>query len=103
MDQAGTDQYGFESGEIVCMESESPLGPFTIKETILENPGKYFGLGGNNHHCVFSFKDHWYITYHTRVLEGNMGIEKGYRCTHIDSFTMQKDGSIGLIDQTLQG
>lgn len=103
VDQAGTDQYGFESGEIVCMESESPLGPFTIKETILENPGKYFGLGGNNHHCVFSFKDHWYITYHTRVLEGNMGIEKGYRCTHIDSFTMQKDGSIGLIDQTLQG
>ena len=55
VDQAGTDQYGFESGEIVCMESESPLGPFTIKETILENPGKYFGLGGNNHHCVFSF------------------------------------------------
>ena len=27
-----------------------------------ENPGKYFGLGGNNHHCVFSFKDHWYNT-----------------------------------------
>ena len=66
------------------------IGTVHHKETILENPGKYFGLGGNNHHCVFSFKDHWYITYHTRVLEGNMGIEKGYRCTHIDSFTMQK-------------
>lgn len=103
VDQAGTDQYGFEAEKLCAWKAKVHWDPFTIKETILENPGKYFGLGGNNHHCVFSFKDHWYITYHTRVLEGNMGIEKGYRCTHIDSFTMQKDGSIGLIDQTLQG
>lgn len=103
VDAAGTEKYGFHSAEIVCMESDSPMGPFTYKETILENPGKTFGLYGNNHHCVFSFQGNWYITYHTRVLEGNMGVEKGYRCTHVEQFTMQEDGSIGKIKQTLKG
>lgn len=103
VDQAGTDTYGFHSAEIVSMVSDSPMGPFVVKETILENPGKYFGLYGNNHHCVFSFKDRWYITYHTRLLEKNMGIELGYRSTHVDTFTMQEDGTIGIIQQTKNG
>ncbi len=103
VDDKGTAEYGFHSAEIVSMESDNPMGPFTVKETILENPGRTFGLYGNNHHCVFSFKDNWYITYHTRVLEQAMGVEKGYRCTHIDSFTMQEDGTIGKIRQTLKG
>ena len=79
-------EYGFQSAEIVSMESISPMGPFVMKEVILQNPGRTFGLYGNNHHCVFSFKDRWYIAYHTRVLEQNMGIEKGYRSTHIEEF-----------------
>ncbi|MBQ7774364.1 MAG: family 43 glycosylhydrolase [Lachnospiraceae bacterium] len=103
VDQAGTDTYGFKSAEIVSMESDSPMGPFTVKETILENPGKYFGLYGNNHHCVFQFRERWYIAYHTRTLEQKMGIEKGYRCTHVDEFSIQEDGTIGKIKQTLQG
>ena len=32
-----------------------------------------------------------------------MGIEKGYRCTHIDAFEMGEDGTIGKIAQTLVG
>lgn len=103
VDEEGTATYGFHSAEIVCMESDSPMGPFTVKETILENPGKYFGLYGNNHHCVFSFQGNWYITYHTRLLEKTMGIEHGYRSTHVDSFTMGEDGTIGKIRQTQSG
>ena len=103
VDEEGTATYGFHSAEIVSMESDSPMGPFTVKETILENPGKYFGLYGNNHHCVFSFQGNWYITYHARTLEKAMGIEHGYRSTHVDSFTMQEDGTIGKIRQTLIG
>lgn len=103
VDGAGTDEYGFHNAEIACMESDSPLGPFTYKETILENPGKYFKLYGNNHHCVFSFKGDWYITYHTRALEKEMGVEKGYRSTFINKFTMQPDGSIGYITQNFDG
>lgn len=103
VDDAGTAKYGFRSAEIVSMESDSPMGPFTVRERILENPGRYFGLYGNNHHCVFSFKDNWYITYHARTLEKAMGIEKGYRSTHIDSFEMGEDGTIGLINQSQVG
>lgn len=103
VDEAGTEKYGFHTGEIASLVSDSPMGPFRFNEVILRNPGSVFGLGGNNHHCVFSFKDQWYITYHTRVLEEAMGVEKGYRCTHIDAFEMQEDGSIGIISQTLKG
>lgn len=103
VDDTGTEKFGFESGEIISMESDSPMGPFTYKERILKNPGSTFGLGGNNHHCVFNFKDQWYITYHTRVLEKAMGVTKGYRCTHIDAFNIQEDGTIGVIEQTLSG
>lgn len=48
VDQAGMEKYGFENGEIICMESDSPMGPFTFKERILKNPGSTFGLGGVN-------------------------------------------------------
>ena len=103
VDEAGTEQYGFHSGEIACLVSDTPMGPFVYQETILRNPGSVFGLSGNNHHCVFNFQDQWYIAYHTRVLEKAMGVEKGYRCTHIDAFEMQADGTIGEIRQTLSG
>lgn len=103
VDEAGTEKYGFYNGEIASMVSDSPMGPFEFKEVILKNPGSVFGLGGNNHHCVFNFQGDWYITYHARVLEKSMGIEKGYRSTHIDKFTMEEDGTIGIIKQTLAG
>lgn len=103
VDEAGTEKYGFYNGEIASMVSDSPMGPFEFKEVILKNPGSVFGLGGNNHHCVFNFNGDWYITYHARVLEKSMGIEKGYRSTHIDKFTMEEDGTIGTIKQTLTG
>lgn len=103
VDQAGTDKYGFHNAEIACLESDSPMGPFTYKETILDNPGKYIGWYGNNHHCVFTFKGRWYMTYHSRVLEKKLGIEHGYRITNINEFTIQEDGTIGKISQLLIG
>ena len=103
VDAEGTAKYGFTNAEIISMESDSPMGPFVFKEKILENPGKYCGLYGNNHHCVFSFKDEWYIAYHTRMLEKKMGIEKGYRATSVDRFEMGEDGTIGIIKQTTDG
>lgn len=103
VDAAGTEKYGFTNAEIISLESDNPMGPFVFKEKILENPGKYCGLYGNNHHCVFSFKDNWYITYHNRLLEKKMGIEHGYRSTNIDEFEMGEDGTIGIIKQTTTG
>lgn len=103
VDAAGTEKYGFHNAEIVSLESDSPMGPFTFKERILENPGTFCGLYGNNHHCVFTFQDRWYVTYHSRVLEKAMGVEHGYRCTNVDEFTMGEDGTIGIIRQTADG
>ena len=100
VDKAGTDEYGFENGEIIIMESKNPLGPFTFKERVLRNPGYYWGVGGNNHHAIFKFKDQWYITYHSRMLEKEQGILHGYRSTSIDEFTMGEDGTIGDIKMT---
>lgn len=52
VDAVGTATYSFNSAEIVSMESDNPMGSFTVKERILKNPGRTFGLYGNNHHCV---------------------------------------------------
>lgn len=103
VDAAGTEKYKFGNGDIAMLESDSPMGPFVYKEMILQNPGVKFKLGGNNHHCVFNFKGQWYITYHARTLEQKMGIEKGYRSTHIDVVNIQEDGTIGHILQTYDG
>ena len=99
----GENEYGFENGEICVMESKNPLGPFTFKERILKNPGHFYGLGGNNHHAIFKFKDKWYITYHARILEQAKGILHGYRSTCIEEFTMGEDGTIGDIKMTKNG
>ena len=103
VDDAGREEYGIDNGEICVMESKDPLGPFTFKERILRNPAFYYQLGGNNHHAVFKFKDQWYITYHTRILEKEQGILHGYRSTSIDEFTMGEDGTIGDIKMTKDG
>lgn len=103
VDSDGTAKYGFTNAEIAVMESENPLGPFVYKETVLANPGQLCGLYGNNHHCIFSFNDQWYMTYHSRALEKTLGVEKGYRNTCIDAFTMGEDGTIGRIKQSYEG
>ena len=103
VDEEGTKKYGMRNGEICCMESDNPLGPFVYKEMILENPEKYCGLGGNNHHHVFSFNGRWYITYHSRSLEKAKGVERGYRIINIEEIQIKDDGSIGVIPQTYKG
>ena len=103
VDEAGTAKYGFKNAEIVSLESKSPMGPFTFKETILSNPGQLCGEYGNNHHAVFSFKGNWYITYHSRLMEKNMGVLHNYRCTHVVQFQMGEDGTIGRIPHKQEG
>ena len=103
VDEAGEAEYGFSGGEIIMMESDTPLGPFECVGRIMRNPGYYWGIGGNNHHAVFEFDGHWYITYHTRLLEKAQGILKGYRSTSIDEITVAEDGSIEEIVMTKNG
>ncbi len=79
---------GFEQGEIITMVSDDPMGPFEFAAPVLKNPGHFFGVGGNNHHCMFEFNGRYYISYHSRILEESMGFIKGYRCTGIDKLEL---------------
>lgn len=87
-----TMKYGFDNGEIAYMISDSPMGPFTYQGGVLKNPQHFFGIGGNNHHCMFSFKGKLYITYHAQTLEGKMGMKgKGYRSTFINELSFDPE------------
>ena len=88
---AGSAQ-GFGSGEIVYMTSDNPLGPYTYAGRVLPNPGSFFGVGGNNHHCMFEFRGKWYITYHAATLDKAMGWNAGYRSTFVDELELTAEG-----------
>lgn len=103
VDDAGKKEYGIDNAQIVYMTSDNPMGPFTYQRAILKNPGNYFGVYGNNHHCMFSFQGQYYMTYHSQILEKPMGIGGGYRCTHIDKVTVNEDGSIAMGEGTKFG
>lgn len=103
VDEGGAAEYGIRNAHIAYMTSDSPLGPFTFKGSIMKNPGEFFGCYGNNHHCMFEFNGQWYMTYHTQVLERSMGFDKGYRCTQIDTVTVGGDGTIAPVTMTKAG
>ncbi len=94
---------GFDKGEIMVMTGEHPMGPFELVGPILKNPGWFFGLEGNNHHCMFCFMGQWYMAYHTRILEERMGILQNYRSTSIDAVQVDTHGQINMIQATRAG
>ncbi|MGN0507187.1 MAG: glycoside hydrolase family 43 protein [Lachnospiraceae bacterium] len=99
----GTAEYGMVNGEICYMTSDNPMGPFTYRGVVLPNPGKFFGVGGNNHHCIFQFRDQWYIAYHAQLLEKTLGLSGGYRSTHIDRLESAADGTLKQVKGTREG
>ena len=99
---SGSEQ-GFMSGEIVYMTSDSPMGPFTFAGRVLQNPSVYFGVGGNNHHCMFAFKGQYYITYHAATVDKAMGWKAGYRSTFVDTLNLNEAVLPTLSDGTYQG
>ena len=94
---------GFSSGEIVYMVSDRPTGPFTYAGQVLKNPGFFFGVGGNNHHCMFSFRGQWYITYHAATLDKAMGWNAGYRSVFVDRLELNEKGLPAPSRGTLSG
>ncbi|MEY8515514.1 family 43 glycosylhydrolase [Lachnospiraceae bacterium 29-84] len=90
-------------GTICYMESDDPMGPFTYKGEIFQNPANWFGVGGNNHHATFVFEGQSYFIYHAQTVSKALGIEKGYRSTHIDKISFRSDGSIKPIIGTYEG
>lgn len=92
---SGTHPSDKPAGEIGYMTSKNPMGPFTYAGHFLKNPGVFFRSGGNNHHCVFQFKNQWYVVYHAQtVSQALYGSGKGYRSPHINKLIHNSDGSI---------
>ncbi|MEJ6951767.1 glycoside hydrolase family 43 protein [Natronospora cellulosivora (SeqCode)] len=91
------------AGTIAYMTSESPMGPWEYQDVILQNPGSFFGSGGNNHHSLIKFNDQWYMLYHSQILQDSMDYTGGYRSTHIDKVTIAEDGTIKPIVATRRG
>ena len=96
-------ELGYDRGEILVMKSDKPMGPFTLQGSILKNPGYFFGQGGNNHHCMFTFHDQLYMSYHARLLEERMGVLHSYRSTNLNLVKVEEDGRIAPIEGTKEG
>lgn len=60
--------YNDQSQNISYATSKNIKGPYSYVGTVIENPSKINGKGGNNHHGFAKFKDKWYAVYHERRL-----------------------------------
>ena len=96
-------EYGIVNGEIQTMVADSPKGPFTYRGAVLRNPEAHFGVGGNNHHCMFKFGGEWYIAYHAQSLEKKLHTGGGYRNTHIDRLILDESGLPVMSEGTWTG
>lgn len=101
---AGSHPPEYPKGEIGYMVSDNPMGPFTYKGTFLRNPAVFFGVGGNNHHTTFKFKDQWYVAYHAQTVSlAETGSGSGYRSPNINKFDMNSDGTIRQVQGDYKG
>ena len=91
------------TGTICYMVSDDPMGPFEYKGEIFSNPQVWFGVGGNNHHATFVFNNKSYFIYHAQTVSKALGVERGYRSTHIDEIKLNDKGEILPISGTYEG
>ena len=80
----GGNNIGISNAVISTMISKNPMTGFTYDRKVFDNPSKWLGSNGNNHHGFFKFKDKWYICYHSQWIQNQIGVEGGYRCSHVD-------------------
>lgn len=94
-------------GNICAMVSDNPMTGFTYAGIVFENPQKYFGVGGNNHHCFFEFNGKSYFTYHAQTLSSALGFtgnkQSGFRSVHIDEVSYDEAGNIVNVIGTWAG
>jgi len=93
---------GLTSGAIEYMVADNPMGPFTYGGELFKNQGTFFGYYGNNHHSIVELNDQLYLFYHSRPVEGAMGIEGNYRSPQVDKITMNGE-KISAVTGTMKG
>ena len=102
-----SNSFGLKSYQIAYMMSYDPWDPlvdFTAPKGIMDSPKSQLGTPDeNNHHCIFKFKDDWYIAYHASTVSQALGLDLKYRSTHINKITVNPNGSISPITMTRKG
>ena len=91
----GGNNIGINNAVIATMISTDPMKNFSFDRKVFDNPSKWLGDNGNNHHSFFKFKDKWYITYHSQWIQNQIGVSGGYRSSHVDYANV--DESVGKI------
>jgi len=98
---------GLQTYQIAYMTSEAPMAPmneFSKPKGIMRSPQAQFNTPDeNNHHCIFQFKDQYYITYHASRVAQTLGLGLKYRSTMIDKITVNGIGEISTITMTRKG
>lgn len=86
------------------MMSDNPVKGWEYKGTILKQPADNYN---NSHASVFSFKDKWYLGYHTRKIATDRKLDKSIalrqRSVCIDELTFNDDFTIKEVIPTLTG
>ncbi|MCQ2217638.1 MAG: carbohydrate-binding protein [Paludibacteraceae bacterium] len=77
-------QFGISNAVIATMTSSSPMSGFKFDRKVFDNPSRWLGDNGNNHHGFFKFKGKWYICYHSQWIQNQIGVKGGYRSSHVD-------------------
>lgn len=86
------------------MMSDNPLTGWEYKGTILKQPADNYN---NSHASVFSFKDKWYLGYHTRKIATDRGVDKKIalrqRSVCVDELFFNEDYTIKEVIPTHEG
>jgi hypothetical protein len=90
-------------GAIQYMTADDPLGPYTYAGELFPNPGRFYGLGGNNHHSLACLDGEWYLFFHSRVVEKAMGISGNYRSPMAERVSLTADGGFLPVRGTMKG
>ncbi len=86
------------------MMSDNPMSGWEYKGTVLKQPKDNYN---NSHASVFSFKDKWYLGYHTRKIATDRNVDPKIalrqRSVCVDELFFNEDGTIKEVIPTHEG
>ncbi len=86
------------------MMSDKPMTGWEYKGTVLKQPADNYN---NSHASVFSFKDKWYLGYHTRKIATDRKLDEAIalrqRSVCVDELFFNEDGTIKEVVPTQEG
>ena len=101
IDGVTIDRADCPTANIAVMVSDSPMGDFKYVGCVLKNPGTYFGVTGNNHHCFTQFNGKLYAFYHTKKDTIAVGTKQDYRTTYVNELNLGDNGDFTNADGTI--